>query len=294
MITATPGPWLDLIPAAIPPELRVQPFVLWRAQPHPTGGKAIKVPYQIADPGRKASSTDPATWGSFADAVDAYGLLREPSRVDATRGRLAGIAVILSHAANLTCLDFDHMLAGDVLDPRVQILVDVFATWTEISPSGMGLHVFGRGHLPHALDDDPQFQAWSDRRMICLTGHRWPGTPATLHHIQPLLDEMVALDTPTPAPRAWTGPVAPPPDDLGGALLSRVATLRLDVVGPLKRWRDGYLVELAQCPWAAEHTSGPGGAAVLIHASGAFDFTCLHAHCRRRGWRELRTRLELA
>lgn len=272
-----PVTWLDLIPTSIPPELRVQPYVLWRAVPVP-GKKPTKVPYQIANPMRTASTTNPRTWGTFTDAVDALGLLSESSRIDATRGRLAGIAVILSQAANITCLDFDRVLEGDVLDPRVQIAVDAFASWTERSPSGRGLHIFGRGVLPKSIEDDPQFQAWSDCRMICVTGHRWPGTPATLQPIQALLDEIVALDAPAPSRRPWTGPVLPPPDDLGGALLSRMTTLRLNVGGPLKRWREGYLIELAACPWAEEHTSGPGGAAVLIHASGAFDFTCLHTH----------------
>jgi hypothetical protein len=59
-----------------------------------------------------------------------------------------------------------------------------------------------------------------------------------------------------------------------------------------KRWQGGFLVELVACPWADEHTSGPGGAAVMIHASGAFDFTCLHAHCAGRRWREFRTAME--
>jgi len=60
----------------------------------------------------------------------------------------------------------------------------------------------------------------------------------------------------------------------------------------LKRWAGGFLVELTECPWAAEHTTGAGGAAVMIHASGAFDFTCLHAHCARRAWRDFRAVME--
>jgi hypothetical protein len=59
-------------------------------------------------------------------------------------------------------------------------------------------------------------------------------------------------------------------------------------VSHIKRWSDGYLVELPRCPWSDEHTTGAGGAAVMIHASGAFDFTCLHAHCARRTWRDFR------
>jgi hypothetical protein len=60
----------------------------------------------------------------------------------------------------------------------------------------------------------------------------------------------------------------------------------------LRRWQDGYLVELPTCPWSHEHTTGPGGAAVLIRQSGAFDFTCLHAHCRHREWRDFRAWME--
>ena len=60
----------------------------------------------------------------------------------------------------------------------------------------------------------------------------------------------------------------------------------------VKRWSDGYLVELPACPWAAEHTTGAGGAAVMIHASGALDFTCLHAHCAGRTWQDFRTAME--
>jgi hypothetical protein len=63
-------------------------------------------------------------------------------------------------------------------------------------------------------------------------------------------------------------------------------------VARLKRWQGGFLVELVACPWADEHTSGAGGAAVMIHASGAFDFTCLHAHCAGLRWREFRAAME--
>jgi hypothetical protein len=60
----------------------------------------------------------------------------------------------------------------------------------------------------------------------------------------------------------------------------------------IKRWSDGYLIELDACPWASEHTTGPGGAAVMIRASGAFDFTCLHSHCANRDWRDFRSMME--
>jgi primase-polymerase (primpol)-like protein len=63
--------WLPVHADAIPAELRALPWVLWRAEPR-AGDKPAKVPYRIAEPSRRASSTDPATWGSFEDAVEAH------------------------------------------------------------------------------------------------------------------------------------------------------------------------------------------------------------------------------
>jgi hypothetical protein len=87
--------------------------------------------------------------------------------------------------------------------------------------------------------------------------------------------------------------VSPPPDDLAGALLAKLTVWKA-THGPVRRWDDGYLVELVHCPWAANHTTGLGGAAVMIRASGALNFTCLHAHCAGRTWREFREYMDAA
>jgi hypothetical protein len=76
-----------------------------------------------------------------------------------------------------------------------------------------------------------------------------------------------------------------------GALLAKLCRWGIPAQR-VKRWASGYLVEIETCPWSAEHTTGPGGAAVIIHASGAFDFTCLHAHCSARTWRDFRALME--
>jgi hypothetical protein len=194
--------------------------------------------------------------------------------------------VILRDAARIFCLDLDRVLDGDRLHPDAARLVAAYDSFTEISPSGTGLHIFGRGHVPTAVKGD-QVELYGDARMICVTGWRWPGTPFALASVQPLLDRLIARNAPPPRP-AWTGSVSPPPDDLGGSLLAKVSAWRLIVAGPLKRWQDGFLIELARCPWADEHSTGPGGAAVIIRASGAYDFVCLHSHCANRTWREFR------
>lgn len=273
--------WLDVRADAIPPELRALGVVLWRAEQR-GDGKPTKVPYMVADPQRKASSTDPATWGTFADAVEAYQALGD---------RVAGVGVVLARSAGITCIDLDRVLANGRLDARAQTIVERTDSFTEISPSGTGLHVFVRGTVSRALKGE-QIEVYSDARYIAVTGHRWPGTPATLRWQQSYLDHLVRLDEASERPRRiYTGPRTSAPDDLVGALLAKLATWGVPVAR-LKRWSDGYLVELVECPWADEHTTGRDGAAVMIRASGAFDFTCLHAHCARRDWRDFRAAME--
>jgi hypothetical protein len=285
---------LDLLVHTIPAELRAQPWVLWRAAPNPDKPeKPRKVPYQIGDPVQKASSTNRATWGAFWDAVDAYALLtgrrRDP---DPGLGPLAGIGVVLAPEAGIVCIDLDRVLDGATLDPRAARVVTQFHSWTEISPSGTGLHIFVKGTVPEALKGE-QFEAYHRDRFIAITGHQWPGIPDHLVDGQRLLDRLVGIARAKQEPaRPYTGPVIPPPDDLGGALLAKVQAWGLAVTGSLKRWQDGFLLELVRCPWAEVHSTGPAGAAVMIRASGAFDFTCLHAHCHGRGWRDLRAVLE--
>lgn len=282
--------WLPVQAETIPAELRALPWVLWRAEPRGED-KPAKVPYCIATPGRRASSTDPATWGTFDDAIEAYPSLADLPP-DPARGPLAGIGLVLTQAAGVTCIDLDRVLGPDGrLDPRAETIVERCDSWTEISPSGTGLHVFVLGTMPRALKGT-QIEVYSDVRYICVTGHQWPGTPAALRAQQGYLDHLVRRDAEDDAPRrVYTGPSVPPPDDLAGAVLAKLHGWGLPVT-TVKRWADGYLVELARCPWSDEHTSGAGGAAVMIHASGAFDFVCLHAHCAGRTWRDFRAVME--
>lgn len=279
--------WLPLRPETIPAELRALGWVLWRAESRGEG-KPAKVPYCISDPSRKASSTDPATWGLFQDAVDVYSVLadvREPAPV-------AGVGVVLMADAGITCLDLDRVIDEyGQLDLDAQALVDRANSWTEISPGGRGLHTFVRGTLPTALRGD-RLEIYSTTRYIAVTGHRWPGTPDGVQSRQSYLNALDAKARAGYRTRpAYTGPRTPAPDDLAGALLAKLQAWGVPVAR-LKRWQDGVLVELVRCPWGGEHTTGASGAAVIIRASGAFDFVCQHQHCAGRRWREFRNAME--
>jgi hypothetical protein len=282
----TPPRYLEVLPAAIPAELQAMPWVLWRAEPRPGDPKPAKVPARISDPDQRASSTDPGTWGSFADAIEAYSALAGLSH---PRGPIAGIGVVLTTEAQVVCIDLDQVLDGAALDPRAARIVQRCRSWTEVSPSGRGLHVFLRGRLASPIKS-PQIEVYGTARFIAITGHVWPGSPALLRNAQDYLDALTQLNRPAGG-GAYTGPTSPPPDDLAGALLAKVQTWRLEVTGSLKAWEDGFLLELRRCPWADVHTTGSGGAWIAIRSSGAFDAGCLHAHCGHRRWRDFRARL---
>jgi hypothetical protein len=281
--------WLPLRVENIPTALRVLPAVLWRAEPR-TDGKPAKVPYRISDPRRKASSTNPQSWGLFSDAVEAYAALR--GQDDPMRGPVAGVAVVLVQDRETSCIDLDRVIdEHGALDVKADTIVGRAGSYTEISPSGRGLHVFLLGAIPEAIVGD-QIEIYSTARVIAVTGHQWPDTPDEVRPGQNYLDWLVAraksLVTKRPA---YTGPILAPPDDLAGVLLAKLASWNIPGQR-IKRWAGGYLVELDTCPWANEHTTGSGGAAVIIHPSGAYDFTCLHAHCAGRTWRDFRARME--
>src|SRR5439155_26957007 len=99
------------------------------------------------------------------------------------------------------------------LDTHAETLVERCDSWSEISPSGCGLHIFVHGALPRGLRGG-QIEVYSSERFICVTGHQWPGTPNMLRPQQAYLEHLGrAAEPATPSRRPWTGPPVPPPDD---------------------------------------------------------------------------------
>lgn len=79
--------------------------------------------------GRPASSTDPSTWSSYGEA-------RRSAVGD-------GLGFVLGDG--IACLDLDHCLINGRPTPAAQAILDrVPDAYVEVSPSGDGLHVWGR------------------------------------------------------------------------------------------------------------------------------------------------------
>ncbi len=121
--------------ARVPAELKAEArWVCWRREVR--GGKPTKLPVCAAT-GRMAKSTDPSTWATFEDAARAV-----------ARWRCDGVGFVFGSDRAYTGLDLDHVLKGGVLDAEFRWVVEEAGTYTEISPSGEGLHLIFRGSKP--------------------------------------------------------------------------------------------------------------------------------------------------
>jgi P4 family phage/plasmid primase-like protien len=124
-----------------PAELLAMPnWVCWKLRydsEHPA--KRKKIPYNPST-GRAASSTDPTTWTSFQDAADAYRQIKEG---------YSGLGFCFPLDGSIVGIDLDNK-AGPQLNPDVMGIAEIagllkaLPTYTEISPSGTGLHLFLR------------------------------------------------------------------------------------------------------------------------------------------------------
>jgi putative DNA primase/helicase len=139
----------------IPEELRVRPqWVVWKA----VGDKPDKVPYS-ARTGRKASSTDLLTWGTFEEALQAY-----------ENGEYAGLGFVFSSADPYTGIDVDNCVGGDgEIALWALEIVRYFNSYTELSATGTGLHIIVRGDVPNRRKDE--VEVYSSKRYFTVTGH---------------------------------------------------------------------------------------------------------------------------
>jgi putative DNA primase/helicase len=157
----------ELLPEPIPDLRSVSGWIVWRSLIRPGAAKPDKVPCNPST-GRLASVTSPKTGKSFEVATRAMG-----------RGRFNGLGIILQPP--LVGIDLDSCrdpITGR-LDRYALEMVDKFKSYTEVSPSGRGLHIFVQGVSPGSLKTH-KLEMYSERRYFTYTGRHLMGTPATI------------------------------------------------------------------------------------------------------------------
>ncbi|MEO3974361.1 bifunctional DNA primase/polymerase [Streptomyces sp. CAU 1734] len=144
---------------------------------------ATKVPLTVD--GSAASSTDPQTWSTHEAAFAS------------TAG--VGTGFVLSDEDDIVCIDLDHCrnrLTGALAPWAADIVRDAGTTYVEVSPSGDGLHIWGRADVrqgrrirrPGGL----AVEIYGTGRYIAMTGRRHGNAPSSLANLQGVINRLTS------------------------------------------------------------------------------------------------------
>lgn len=189
----------------IPEEMRRRPqWVGYMLLENKDKGKPDKVPI---DPHtmRGAASNRPDTWGTFEQAQAIVGRRGRCKREGETASApVCGVGWEFN-GDGIVGIDFDHCLQEGQLDPWVARWVEQFHSYTEISPSGEGLHIFCKGKLPGKAVKRPEAELYDRGRYFTVTGDAY-GPVRGLEPAQEAIDALYGEFKPEPPQR----PVLPP------------------------------------------------------------------------------------
>jgi|GEM_PF-3130916 len=175
---------------SFPPALKQRDqWLLWKTTDD--GRKIPRAPWETGDPLQYVSATDPSNWVSFAEARQWQSKL--PHGLE--------LAFVVTRGDDLVFLDLDDVVHDGGPTQAAQALVDQSGSYTAVSTSGTGLHLFVHGSLSDGvksltgpLDDDERgrVEVYDRSRFVALTGNHLAGTPRTVADGEELLDDLEA------------------------------------------------------------------------------------------------------
>jgi primase-polymerase (primpol)-like protein len=165
-------------------------WVVWKAELDE--GKHKKVPYNPNYRNARASVKIPKSWGSLPDALTAL-----------ESGNYSGIGFMLTPP--LSFIDLDHSFdktASTITDPQAAAIVQEMNSYTELSPSGTGLHILAYGLLP-GKGIHTGIEIYGQDRFTTITTNHLPETAATIQHRQAALTALYNRFAPPVAERNY-------------------------------------------------------------------------------------------
>lgn len=123
-------------------------------------GKLRKVPINPKN-GRWAKVNNPDTWGSFENALARY-----KSR------KVKGIGFVFTEEDPFVGIDLDHCIDLDrTVKPYAREIIDRFGSYTEISPSGLGVHILVKSNFSQPGRKLARMEFYSNLRYFTVTGN---------------------------------------------------------------------------------------------------------------------------
>ncbi len=182
--------------SAIPQELRThKSWVVWGWK---RVGRWTKVPKKVVvlQSGkhgrtiklRDGKSNDSRTWTTWENAVAAVEHFADTIRPQ-------GLGFVLSQDDPFFCVDIDDCRNRDTgeLTAEAREIIATFDTYTEVSPSGTGVKLYGRGKkiIARVRKAGCHVEVFDDKRFLALTGSRLEGSPTELRDCQKELDALL-------------------------------------------------------------------------------------------------------
>lgn len=154
-------------------------WLVWRKEER--DGKPTKIPYSPTT-GQKAKSTDPETWSTYEQAVQA-----------AKENGFDGIGFVFTPEDGLCGVDLDKCIdpvSGEI-EPWAREIIEELNSYTEISPSGTGVHVILWASLPAGRNRKGKFETYDQGRYFTVSGKHLSGTPRAIESRQEALETVV-------------------------------------------------------------------------------------------------------
>lgn len=148
-------------------------WVGWRAVEEPRTEKPRKVPINPLT-GELAKVNKSATWGTYQAAKRAQ-----------RKWKLTGIGFVLTEEDPYVVIDLDHCRDSKTgeIEPWAKKIIDQVRSYTEVSPSGMGAHIWVRGKLPPGGRKKGNIEVYDSARYMTVTGQHIPGTPKRIRSL---------------------------------------------------------------------------------------------------------------
>lgn len=130
-------------------------------------GKRTKQPVN-PHTGELASSTNPATWGSYEEAVAACDMFGYP-----------GIGLVFTALDPYCGIDLDGCRDPETgeIEEWAKKIVTALDSYSEVSPSGTGVHIILKGTLPPGGRKRGRFECYDSGRFFTVTGEHLDSTP---------------------------------------------------------------------------------------------------------------------
>lgn len=165
-----PTALLPFNPDGVPQQLKaLARWAPWEAVWNVKRGKYDKIPYSPHSPEYRLSTAKPDRWGTFDAALAAY---------NANPRKFAGLGLVVTGIKGIVSLDYDNCVGPTGLAPWAAEAVASLPTYTEVSPSGLGVRQFALGDQDEDWNNHDigiEVYGGNDARFLTVSGQRLDG-----------------------------------------------------------------------------------------------------------------------